>query len=72
MNESIREITINGEHFYVPEIYRFDGDQAEPTTELCEVLFIEECFDIDCNQCIFDKRNFEAFCEYMMKGEDIK
>jgi len=56
----------------VPEIYRFDGDQAEPTTELCEVLFIEECFDIDCNQCIFDHKNFDAFCEYMMKGEDIK
>jgi hypothetical protein len=71
MSELVREIKVNGERFIVPDIRSFN-DPYERPTELCEVLLVEECLGFDCARCIFDKTNFNAFCEYMQKGEDTK
>ena len=69
MNEYVREIKVNGKRFIVPNIQYFNDTQDRPK-ELCEVLLVEECLNTNCDQCIFDHKNFDSFCQYMKRGED--
>lgn len=64
----MRTVIVNEEEFQIPETYgmvEFPPD----TVELCEVLHTD-CKCVDCKKCLYDRNNFDAWAEYMSKGED--
>ena len=63
----VKQVVVEAEKTYsIPTITGFC--ETEDCKEICDALHIKDCPECGCEECILDKRNFEAFKQMLNEG----
>jgi hypothetical protein len=64
----MREVTIKGHEYRLPEVTGFLAAESRPVYEGCDI-FSCYCDGVDCDDCLLGKSNEAALISYINRGE---